>query len=236
MATDSGYSNQKKKGIAQYETIQSLGSSKYGKSVSSKNVFEKTAASPIISVIDVIGSNGQVEFWNVEITAHGAMAGDVLRIVSAALLNFEFDVISVPDADHIKILPISDVKPAAAMSAEILGWVSNKSDASGAAIIASTPIKFLLDSASTEVSKDSITPANTIALPVEDFDARSKLNSILTKMAGSLVPVSYDQVIQTYVGATTDLSTVVFKSSGSTVATLTFSYDGSNRLIDVIRS
>jgi len=43
-------------------------------------------------------------------------------------------------------------------------------------------------------------------------------------------------VILTYVGATTNISTVTFKSSGTTVATLTLTYDGSSRLIDVTRS
>jgi hypothetical protein len=50
------------------------------------------------------------------------------------------------------------------------------------------------------------------------------------------VAVAHDEVVVTYVGATTLISTVVYKLATVTVATLTFSYDGSNRLIGVVRS
>lgn len=55
-------------------------------------------------------------------------------------------------------------------------------------------------------------------------------------IAGNLVPVAYDELVITYVGATTDISTVVYKQSSVTVATLTLSYDGSNRLVGVVRT
>lgn len=342
MATDSGFSNQKKKGIAQYETIQHLGSSKYGKAVTGKSVFEKLPASPIVSVSDVIGSNGQVEFWNIELTAHTALVGDVLRIEDATLLNFEFDVVQIVDADNFKILPISDVKPTAGMDASIMGWVSQRVDATGAAISSSAPIKFVLDGVDTEVLEDTVTPANnrplpvkltgftgditvtanqldvsttaaddsmalgdpisgdlvnagfnndgtTVALKVKDDDLNAtttliegKLPSGLTVavdelkvlasgtvdistlpvsfdagnsdattqrvvvasdqanlpvlVKSSLINVPHDEVVLTYVGATTDIATVVAKLASVTVVTLTFTYDGSNRLVGVVRT
>lgn len=52
----------------------------------------------------------------------------------------------------------------------------------------------------------------------------------------ALVPEAYDEVITTYVGATTKINTVVYKLATVTVGTLTFSYDGSDRLISVVRS
>lgn len=52
----------------------------------------------------------------------------------------------------------------------------------------------------------------------------------------ALVPEAYDEVITTYVGATTKINTVVYKLATVTVGTLTFSYDGSDRLIGVVRS
>ena len=79
------------------------------------------------------------------------------------------------------------------------------------------------------------TITGTVPLPT-GAATQTSLAALLAKTAGSLVPVSYDQVSQTYVGATSDLNTVTFKSAGSTVATLTFTYDGSNRLIDVART
>jgi len=279
MPTEQGYSNQKKKGQSQFKTIHGVGSDSFGtisipKYLSDISLTDQT----IVSVSDVIGKDGQVQYWSIEITAHGAVAGNVIRIVDGSLKNFEFEVISVPDVDHVLVLPISSDKPLLTDLARVMGWVTGKADDEGNLVISQGPVQFKLDNVITEVSKDTAVPANTIALPVEDFEARAKLtlleakdfatettlssleakdfatettlasleakdfatqttlNSLLSKTAGSLVPVSYDQVIQTYVGATTDLSTVVFKNAGTTVATLTFLYDGSNRLIDVTRS
>ena len=45
------------------------------------------------------------------------------------------------------------------------------------------PTRFLLDGFSTEVSKDTATPSNTIALPVEDLVAQDTLNTISTALS-----------------------------------------------------
>ena len=55
-------------------------------------------------------------------------------------------------------------------------------------------------------------------------------------VAGNLVPVAYNELVISYVGATTDISTVVYKQATVTVATLTLTYDGSNRLVGVVRT
>lgn len=52
----------------------------------------------------------------------------------------------------------------------------------------------------------------------------------------SLITAEYDELVISYVGATTDIDTVIYKSISVTVATLTMSYDGSNRLIGVVRT
>lgn len=46
----------------------------------------------------------------------------------------------------------------------------------------------------------------------------------------------YDEIDITYVGATEDIDTVVYKNGGVPVATLTLSYDGNNRLNNVTRT
>lgn len=51
--------------------------------------------------------------------------------------------------------------------------------------------------------------------------------------ASSLVPREYDEIDLSYTGA--DLTGVVYKSAGSTVATLVLSYFGGN-LVSVVRS
>lgn len=69
--------------------------------------------------------------------------------------------------------------------------------------------------------------------------AASDINDLNARLAGSLVPEAFDYQSISYVGATTDIDTVVYKTGGSggtTVATLTMGYDGSNRLTSVTRS
>ena len=64
-------------------------------------------------------------------------------------------------------------------------------------------------------------------------------NTLNAKSASSAVTLAFDYIATTYVGATTDISTVVYKTGGAggtTVATLTMGYDGSNRLITVTKT
>lgn len=65
------------------------------------------------------------------------------------------------------------------------------------------------------------------------------INTFSGKSASALVSQAYDYIATTYVGATTKVDTVVYKSGGSggtTVATLTMGYDGSDRLTSVTRT
>ncbi len=62
------------------------------------------------------------------------------------------------------------------------------------------------------------------------------INSFAGKTAAGFVPEAFDETDLTYVGATDAIDTVTYKLLGSTVATLTFSYDGSNRLSTVVKT
>jgi hypothetical protein len=167
MPTDSGYSNQKKKGIAQFETVHPLGSAAYGKQVSNKALCELNSLATIASVTDVLGNNGQIEFWKIEVTAHGASVGNVLRITSGALLNFEFDIVQIVDANNFYILPISDVKPTTAMTAVIMGWVTQKLalDGSTSVSVTTPPSSYYYNGAPQFVNQDTLNASNNKALP-----------------------------------------------------------------------
>lgn len=81
--------------------------------------------------------------------------------------------------------------------------------------------------------------ADTADILVEETSQTALLTDLEARLAGSLVPVAHDYLSITYVGATTDINTVTYKTGGSggtTVATLTMGYDGSNRLTSVIKS
>lgn len=64
-------------------------------------------------------------------------------------------------------------------------------------------------------------------------DTSGNLNVLIKS---SLVSLAYDEIVIAYVGATTDISSVTYKLATATITTLTFSYDGSSRLIDVVKT
>lgn len=69
--------------------------------------------------------------------------------------------------------------------------------------------------------------------------ADTKLASLNAKLAASLVPDQHDELEITYVASGNgqgEIETVTYKLSAATVATLTLSYDASNRLTSVIKS
>lgn len=76
-------------------------------------------------------------------------------------------------------------------------------------------------------------------LPVQDAAAESSLSSLVAKTGSSDVTVAYDYRSFSYVAATTRIDTIVYKSGGSggtTVATQTFGYDGSDRLTSITKT
>lgn len=80
-------------------------------------------------------------------------------------------------------------------------------------------------------------PISTVSLPLPSGASTSALQTTLnTKSASAFINNPFDETVITYVGATTDISTVVYKLASVTVNTLTMSYDGSNRLTGVVKT
>lgn len=366
MATDSGYSNQKKLGIAQFETIHPMGSNSFGKSTLSKSVYDIQITMAIASVEEELGIDGQVRLWILEIGGHSAVVGNLLKFDPASSLpNFYFEVMEVRNFDKIAVLPIAEALPQVGDTVDILGFVTSKLTPLGESIvsIAPTPILFTLDGADQEVTQDTIvpannnalpnlnfiikdgvqvpvvkdtaTPANTVGMPVEivaasgtpinitagdlnvqlsdqgvnadvvrigdgttqlgitlagealvhDQDVLNSVNDLLGQIpsvlgqnleadslsvvlasdgvlplptgaaeeatlidvktavetlaavpGAKLIPFDHDEIVTTYVGVTSKIDTVTYKLATVTVATLTMSYDGSDRLTSVVRS
>jgi hypothetical protein len=86
---------------------------------------------------------------------------------------------------------------------------------------------------------DFATEATLADVETAVASADASLTDLNARLAGSLVPEEHDYIALTYVGATTDIDTVTYKTggaAGSTVATLTLGYDGSLRLTSVTRT
>lgn len=61
----------------------------------------------------------------------------------------------------------------------------------------------------------------------------------VTAVGGTLVPEAYDTLNLTYVAAGNgagEIETVEYVKDGTTIATLTLTYDASNRIITIVRS
>jgi hypothetical protein len=94
------------------------------------------------------------------------------------------------------------------------------------------------------VANDQTLPISAASLPLPAGAATAALqttgNSAITtlsaKTGASMVAVAHDEVVVTYVGSSNRISTVTYKLATATVATLTFAYDGSDRLTGVVRS
>lgn len=68
-------------------------------------------------------------------------------------------------------------------------------------------------------------------------EGSNSVQAILT--GGNLVPDQYDQISLTYItsgNGTGEIGTATYKLNNVSIATLTLTYDSSNRLIDVVRS
>ncbi len=89
-----------------------------------------------------------------------------------------------------------------------------------------------LDAKVTAVNTGAVVVASS-ALP-SGAATEASLALLNAKSAGSLAPVAHDEVVTTYVGATSKINTVTYKLASATVKVLTFSYDGSDRLTGVV--
>lgn len=74
-------------------------------------------------------------------------------------------------------------------------------------------------------------------LRTADKNSDAISDALTTRLSGSLVPAAYDEVALTYVVSGPgigQIDTAVYKLLGSTIKTLTMSYDGSDRLSGVV--
>ena len=72
----------------------------------------------------------------------------------------------------------------------------------------------------------------------KSFDVSNECLKV-SQVAGILVPENYDSITLTYItsgNGTGEIGTVVYKLDGTTVATLSLTYDASDRLSTVTKS
>ena len=91
------------------------------------------------------------------------------------------------------------------------------------------------------IDKNGLSPldADQVIRKLVTITSSGALAQKVAMIGGSLVPKEYDQIEMDYIVAgpgTNEVGTVRYKFQGTLVATLTLTYDLSNRLINVARS
>lgn len=190
MASEQGFSNQKKKGKAQFKTIHTLGSDSIGQVNATKGLYDINLTAKTISAVDdIIGIDGQIQFWKITMSSHGAATGDVMRMATGNIVGFEFEIVEVISSSEFTILPISNTKPLATETAKVMRWITSRLDANGnpviSASIAAADTSYLRNGLSQTVTLDTSTPAFNKFFPVTVRDEATG-NSIVPKSDGSV--------------------------------------------------
>lgn len=101
---------------------------------------------------------------------------------------------------------------------------------------------FATETTLSAISSSVSTSANQATIISSLSNIESDINDLETRLAGALVPETFDHLDLTYVASGNgqgEVETVVYKTGGSggaTVATLTLAYDGNNNVSSVTRS
>jgi hypothetical protein len=116
----------------------------------------------------------------VNLTAHGARKGDLLRINTSAngIIEFEVSVDEIVSANSFRLGAVLSAALATGDTVSILRPISQQMSATGAtlATITPSPIIYNLDGVETEVNEDTVTPANNRPLPVKLMGVNGTLN------------------------------------------------------------
>lgn len=147
------------------------------------------------------------ELSYVDNTATAAKVGDIVRFETGALTGIEIPIVKVETNQFL--LPIKDVA-ASGDTFYILRHVTLRTDASGQITVAPADISFLLDGVSTDVSEDTVVPANSIPLPVKNLNDNGTVVDFATQ--ATLLAFSNKTPTGTFTRAY-DLLTVVSKNA-----------------------
>ncbi len=181
MSTISGYSNNKQRGTSKFVTPISAGSDKVGLPSPQMMLYELAPAPITVSSV-ALSSDSK----SLEVTFSGnhlAATGDVLRIITGNLKGWEFEVISVSSATVLSVHNIGELNGsveliAASNTAMTLRWVTALADSTGNVQVTTSaaPIEILVDGVATAIEINTVTPANTVPMPVEIIGTAGPIN------------------------------------------------------------
>ena len=112
------------------------------------------------------------------ITAHGAKKHDIIRFKDALFAEHEVSIKRIIDANSVEIYGSLEVAPSMSDLVDILRPVLPRFTDTGAtlATVQSGPLTIKVDGADTVVSVDTVTPSNTVPVPVQLYGVNGTLN------------------------------------------------------------
>lgn len=171
MSAIQGYSNQKKIGGSQYNTIQPLGSDKFGMDISTKLAFDIGNGTPF-AIVSSSQNEQNPQILDIEITGHGARFGDVIRFDDAPNTAIELSVLEVVDANNLKVAFTGGIQvPAPADEVTILRFITARADEAGSITLG--PTQFNYDGSTIAVEEDTADASNNRPLPSGLFFRRN---------------------------------------------------------------
>lgn len=172
-----GYSTQKKlineltgltnkKTTSEFVTVQPSSSDKLALDTVTNGLYRIHAIAKTVSAV-----NADYPKRSFTSVAHGAKIGDVVRFeVTATNAGYESSILDIPTADTIVLASELPINIAVSDSFFILRYVTGRFAEDGSAISSSGPIQYLLNGATTTVTEDTTTPANSRPLPVHQLN------------------------------------------------------------------
>lgn len=132
MSGISGFCNQLKIGASQFFTVENLFSSRFGNPTISMALRDLTPA----AVIAAVTVSQDQKTLTIQIAAHGAKAGDVLRLAS----GWEYNITKIIDPNNFEVINTNpSLTPVATDVVDILRWIPFKVGADGSPIPAPAP-------------------------------------------------------------------------------------------------
>lgn len=149
---------------------------------------KRIATDVLIHGVTVQSTGHSIEVGSVQrrivSTAHGAKAGQFMRPTSGNSTNEEIPITKVIDANTFVIAAPFDL--ALADTFEIIRTVTPNYTASGdlnVVVAGSGPIQYNKDGVTVTVNEDTVTPSNSLELPVKDRVGNTYLSTIMTDIS-----------------------------------------------------
>ena len=152
-----------------YVTLQDMGCDKIGIDTTTKFLARLHVGAKV-----VVSSDARI----IEIAAHGAEVGDVLKFENGVLTAREFPITAIVSASKVLLGTQLDILPTNGDQVFICRYITQRCSTDGSQIVsvAQGPTVFTLNGVDQTVIKDTITPSNNKPFPTELIDTTGVVN------------------------------------------------------------